>query len=96
MHQVGVATSTYFVLLDFGIGVGPYTLGSFVPTFGFSFVYLAAGALSIAGMALYFYLIGRHHRFTRHQMDRVSEAKEIVEKRRQHFYQQRLLAMNNH
>ncbi|MCI7260213.1 MAG: MFS transporter [Selenomonas sp.] len=96
MHQVGVATSTYFVLLDFGIGVGPYTLGSFVPTFGFSFVYFAAGALSIAGMALYFYLIGRHHRFTRHQMDRVSEAKEIVEKRRQHFYQQRLLAMHNH
>lgn len=94
MHQVGVATSTYFVLLDLGIGVGPYTLGSFVPTLGFGFVYIAAGVLSVFGMALYFYLIGRHHRFTRHQMDRVSEAKELVEKRRQHFNKQRLAMQN--
>lgn len=94
MHQVGVATSTYFVLLDLGIGVGPYTLGSFVPTLGFGFVYTAAGVLSVAGMGLYFYLIGRHHRFTRHQMDRVSEAKEIVEQRRQHFNKQRLALQN--
>lgn len=92
MHQVGVATSTYFVLLDFGIGVGPYTLGSFVPSFGFSFVYLAAGAISIFGIFLYYYLLGRHHRFTRHQMDRDSEAKTIVAERRQRFYEKRLAA----
>ncbi|WP_440328621.1 MFS transporter, partial [Mitsuokella multacida] len=92
MHQVGVATSTYFVLLDFGIGVGPYTLGSFVPSFGFSFVYLAAGAISLGGIALYYYLLARHHRFTRHQMDRDSEAKTIIAERRQRFYEKRLAA----
>ncbi len=90
MHQVGVATSTYFVLLDFGIGVGPYTLGSFVPAFGFSFVYIAAGAISLIGIVLYYYLLARHHRFTRHQMDRDSEAKTIIAQRRQRFYEKRL------
>lgn len=87
MHQVGIATSTYFVLLDLGIGVGPYTLGSFVPTFGFSFVYIAAGVLAVAGMGLYYYLLARHHRFTRHQMDRDSEAKTIVAERRARFFE---------
>ena len=92
MHQVGVATSTYFVLLDFGIGVGPYTLGSFVPAFGFSIVYLLAGALAVIGMGLYYVLIGRYGRFTRHQMDRTAEAKEIIAQRRQHFYQEAVAA----
>ena len=90
MHQVGVATSTYFVLLDFGIGVGPYTLGSFVPDFGFSIVYLIAGVLSVVGMALYYVMIGRYGRFTRHQMDRTAEAKELIAQRRQHFYEEAL------
>ena len=97
MHQVGVATSTYFVLLDFGIGIGPYTLGSFVPTYGFSFVYLAAAVLSLAGIGLYYYLLGRHGRFTREQMNRDSQAKTLVAERRQHFYEQRLqAASDNH
>ena len=90
LHQVGIATSTYFFFLDFGIGVGPYTLGSFVPSMGFDFVYLAAGVISIAGMALYYVLLGRYGRFTRHQMDRTAEAKTLVEERRQHFFQEAL------
>lgn len=94
MHQVGIATSTYFVLLDFGIGVGPYTLGSFVPAFGFSFVYLAAGVLSILGIVLYYYLLARHHRFTRHQMDRDSEAKTIIARRRASFFAREAAANN--
>ena len=96
MHQVGVATSTYFVLLDLGIGVGPYPLGSFVPSMGFSFVYLAAGTISLGGIALYYYLLGRRHRFTRHQMDRDSEAKTIVARRRRRFYEQRLSTASGH
>ena len=92
MHQVGVATSTYFVLLDFGIGVGPYTLGSFVPSFGFSIVYLVAGALALVGMGLYYVLIARFGRFTRHQMDRTAEAKELIAQRRQHFYREAMAA----
>ena len=92
MHEVGVATSTYFVLLDFGIGVGPYTLGSFVPSFGFSFVYLGAGVIAILGIARYYMTIGRYGLFTRHRMDRTTQAKEITAKRRQHFYEEALAA----
>lgn len=84
MHQVGVATSTYFVFLDFGIGVGPYTLGSFVPSFGFSVVYIIAGVISLLGVGIYFFLLGKNGRFTRHQMDRDSKAKLIVQERREH------------
>jgi hypothetical protein len=57
---------------------------------GFDFVYLAAGVISIAGMALYYVLLGRYGRFTRHQMDRTAEAKTLVEERRQHFFQEAL------
>ena len=90
MHQVGVATSTYFVFLDFGIGVGPYTLGSFVPTLGFSFVYLAAGAISLLGIALYYVLLARNGLFTRHHMDRTAQAKELVAARRERFFRHAL------
>lgn len=90
MHQAGIATSTYFVLLDLGIGVGPYTLGSFVPAMGFSFVYLAAGVLAMCGIGIYYILLARHDRFTRHQMDRDSKAKTIIENRRHEFYERKL------
>ena len=61
-----------------------------MPSLGFSFVYLAAGVISVAGMVLYFVLLGRYGRFTRHQMDRTAEAKTLVEERRQHFFRQTL------
>ena len=95
MHQAGIATSTYFVLLDFGIGIGPYTLGSFVPSLGFSFVYLAAGVLAAAGMVMYYCLLARRRRFSRHQMDRDSQAKTIVEERRRQFYARRFAKSAN-
>ncbi len=62
--QVGVATSTYFVLLDAGIGVGPYLLGNIVTAWGFSAVYETAGIISIFGILLYYILLGRNGRFT--------------------------------
>ena len=74
---------TLAMLLVLVIGVGPYTLGSFVPSFGFSIVYLIAGALALVGMGLYYIMIGRFGRFTRHQMDRTAEAKQIVAQRDQ-------------
>ncbi len=82
MHQVGVATSTYFVFLDFGVGIGPYALGNLVPSFGFSFVYVAGGAIALLGMVLYYFLLGRIGLFTRSHMDRTSQAKELIRERR--------------
>lgn len=56
---VGRATATYFVLLDVGVGIGPYTLGLLVPYFGFSAVYFAAAAVAAAGILIYWAVIGR-------------------------------------
>ena len=33
--RIGVAVSTYFVMLDLGLGVGPYLLGAFKEPLGF-------------------------------------------------------------
>ena len=79
--QIGVATSTYFVLLDLGIGVGPYLLGNLVTAYGFSAVYVCAAVLSLFGIAFYYLELGRHSRFTTERMeeDRVLKLKEAAE-----------------
>ncbi len=81
LSQIGVATSTYFVLLDLGIGVGPYLLGNLVTTYGFYAVYLCAAVLSLLGMAFYYLELGRRNRFTMKRMeaDRVMKLKEAAD-----------------
>ena len=78
LRQVGVATSTYFVLLDLGIGAGPYLLGSLVPIHGFSIVYECAAVIAVIGILLYYLLLGRRNRFTpeRMQQDRAVKLAE--------------------
>lgn len=73
--QLGVATSTYFVLLDFGIGVGPYLLGNLVPVYGFSMVYLSAGVIALYGIHFYYMELGRKGRFTAKRMAEDKQAK---------------------
>ena len=58
-QYVGRATATYFVLLDVGVGIGPYTLGLLVPYFGFSAVYFAAASVAAVGILIYWAVIGR-------------------------------------
>lgn len=41
--RIGVAVSTYFVMLDLGLGVGPYILGAFKESLGFQGIYSAVG-----------------------------------------------------
>ena len=74
-HQVGVATSTYFVLLDLGIGVGPYFLGNLVPSFGFPAVYVCAAIISFVGIVLYYVTLGRQGRFSPARMEADRELK---------------------
>ena len=80
LHQVGVATSTYFVLLDLGIGVGPYFLGNLVPNFGFPAVYGCAAIISFVGIVLYYLTLGRQGRFSpaRMEADRELKLKEAA------------------
>lgn len=58
-HKIGLATSTYFIFLDFALGFGPYLLGSAVPSIGLHHLYLAMSILVIIGLILYMILHGR-------------------------------------
>jgi MFS family permease len=58
-HRIGLATSTFFVMLDVAIGVGPFVFGLFVPSIGFRGVYAGGAVVALACVLLYYVLHGR-------------------------------------
>src|SRR5699024_6123063 len=58
--NVGLATSTYFIALDFGLGVGSYILGVLVPTFGYGGLYSSMVVLVALGLLVYYMVYGRY------------------------------------
>ncbi|MGM0903776.1 MAG: MFS transporter [Bacillota bacterium] len=58
-HRMGLATSTFFIFLDAGLGFGPYLLGLFVPMMSYSTLYMILGAGVLASTGLYFVLHGK-------------------------------------
>ena len=58
--NVGLATSTYFISLDFGLGVGSYVLGTLVPLLGYSGLYSSMFILVTIGGVIYFLVYGRY------------------------------------
>lgn len=81
MTQIGLATSTFFILIDLGIGVGPYMLGSVVPLYGFPSVYYLAALIALASLPLYYFIIGRKGMFTKRWMEVVQRRTDSQEKR---------------
>ncbi|WP_101651277.1 MFS transporter [Brevibacterium ihuae] len=59
-HRVGLAISTFFIMLDLGTGLGPVLLGALVPGLGLSGVYLVCAGLVVAAAGVYFVFHGRH------------------------------------
>ncbi|MEO4055008.1 MFS transporter [Solibacillus sp. CAU 1738] len=59
VHRFGLATSTYFIMFDLGLGVGPYTLGFVVPHTGYRPVFVAMVAVIACCIPLYYLLHGR-------------------------------------
>ncbi|WP_414045159.1 MFS transporter [Macrococcus equi] len=57
--KIGLATSTYFIFLDFALGFGPYLLGIFIPMIGLHGLYFYMAIVVLIGMFLYFLLHGR-------------------------------------
>ncbi len=53
------ATSTFFIFLDFGIGMGPYLLGFLVPAIGYRGLFLTAAAFTFLCLPLYYRAHGR-------------------------------------
>lgn len=59
IHRMGLATSTFFIFLDVGLGFGPYVLGFIVPFTTYSKLYFGLAILVLITIVLYFFLHGR-------------------------------------
>ncbi len=59
-HRLGLATSTFFMFCDIGVGVGPLLCGLIIPFTGYRGMYLAVAAIAAACLILYYTLHGRH------------------------------------
>nr|WP_269440273.1 MFS transporter [Arthrobacter sp. zg-Y750] len=58
-HRIGLATSTFFILMDAGIGVGPLLLGMLLPVTGYHGMYWVLAAVVLASTVLYHFVHGR-------------------------------------
>ncbi|KAA9026954.1 MFS transporter [Niallia endozanthoxylica] len=58
-NRIGLATSTFFVFYDFGIGVGPFLLGFILPLIGFRSLYMSMAAIVFFGIILYYLVHGK-------------------------------------
>ena len=63
-HRMGLATSTFFIALDAGLGFGPYLLGFLIPATGYSTMYGIMGILVLATSVLYYFLHGKKEHIT--------------------------------
>jgi MFS family permease len=59
-HRMGLATSTFFIFGDIGMGVGPLLFGLLVPFAGYRGMYAAVAIVAAGSLALYYSLYGRH------------------------------------
>lgn len=59
MHRMGMATSTFFIFLDAGLGFGPYVLGLLLAGVSYSEMYMLLGGVAAATVLLYFVVYGR-------------------------------------
>lgn len=57
-EKLSLANSTFYALLDVGVGVGPLVLGIVEPFWGYRGLFLAMAILSVVSFAMYLY-IGR-------------------------------------
>lgn len=57
--KYGIATSTYFIGLDIGIGFGPSLLGLFTNSITYTQVYIIMAVVAVLCTALYFFVHGR-------------------------------------
>ena len=58
-HRFGLATATYFILFDLGLGIGPYVLGFIVPETGYRTIFVAMVVVIILCIPLYYLMHGR-------------------------------------
>lgn len=58
-ERMGMATSTFFIFLDAGLGFGPYILGFVLGIVSFSQMYLSLGFVAFVTIGLYYAVYGK-------------------------------------
>lgn len=58
-HRLGLANSTFFIFIDFGVGIGPFILGLFIPFTGYRGIYMGMAIVAFACTFLYYLLHGK-------------------------------------
>jgi MFS family permease len=73
-HKVGLATSTFYSLVDGGVGVGPYLIGIVIQYMNFRSMYLMLSFLVLLSIFLYFILHGKKAALRKKQQQRSQQA----------------------
>lgn len=58
-HRIGLATATFFILTDIGLGVGPFLQGYIVPSVGYSGLFLILTVILVICLPLHHFFYGR-------------------------------------
>jgi len=58
-NRIGLATSTFFIFLDAGVGVGPFLLGLLVPFAGYHGLYAIMAVVLVLCVFLYYFVHGK-------------------------------------
>ena len=58
-HRIGLATSTFFVMYDIGIGIGPFVQGIYIPLSGYRGLYLTMAIIAFICIGLYYVAHGK-------------------------------------
>ena len=58
-HRMGLATATFFLFADIGVGVGPLLVGLIVPSIGYRGTFAVLAGVVAASLLLYYALHGR-------------------------------------
>ncbi|WP_163544823.1 MFS transporter [Occultella kanbiaonis] len=73
VHRVGLATSTFYLATDLGVGVGPLLLGLLLGASDYRTMYLILTVVVLGGIVLYYAVHGRDHRRRRGAVQQAAE-----------------------
>lgn len=59
-NKIGLATATYFVFFDLGVGSGPFLLGFILPSIGFRGLYINMAIIIFISIFIYYLVHGRN------------------------------------
>jgi predicted MFS family arabinose efflux permease len=66
-HRIGLATSTFYIAMDAGVGVGPIIIGLILPIFGYRGMYMSMAAIVFVTIVIYYFVHGRKSKIMRQQ-----------------------------